>query len=701
MKSKLKNLISKFWAIGLIFLISFNSLYSIDNHLLELKTNTSFTFFQLLNQDRVLFEDSVEISDKKISVQDTVIPINSVSLISSNSQFIDKFLIDRKNFFSPIHLINWQTNSFLLDLGLPSNFYDFSLFQADNRSTSFLINNYELNDPLTNIIDLRDLRFDEFESIEIIFPTRSFLLSRYNNPATIVFNEWKRYSPIPYSRIKYIEAPYDNLFFDGMFNVNLTKKINFEFGITKHNAFGRFINSEKDLWAGKLKSTYYLSNQLNFNLTYRYSKSLTRFNEGINLNNPLLAPEEPVENILYDNQRALVINDDAYHKWTNHRINFQTLFKLSDFSLTQMDFYFNQSLREFRDNEHKADSLRVFKNYWSKVFGFELKENANFSFNQLELQLRFEKSLIESPVNNFTFLKKIDYQLMGYAFYELNLFERIKPSFYVKYTGINKIEDIFFSYGTDLTFKISNKVNFILGYSDFDQILSYDEKLFSAITGLKNIRTRIFSGRFSYSTDNLKFNLESYYREAKVPSFVYSDYRSIEYNGSIIKPYPELEKLFGGKFDVQYSFLKVNSTFSVLFNDRIQNFNGTTFHRIIQPRFQSRFEVYYRDLLFKSSLDLIAGFRVNIFSSFSARSFSPSNLYFVDVRTYNDTLFNFASIRIPSNFTIDLFASGRVKENAIVYISIENLLDRKFYLVPYYPANDIQFRFGIAWEFYD
>jgi outer membrane receptor protein involved in Fe transport len=64
-------------------------------------------------------------------------------------------------------------------------------------------------------------------------------------------------------------------------------------------------------------------------------------------------------------------------------------------------------------------------------------------------------------------------------------------------------------------------------------------------------------------------------------------------------------------------------------------------------------------------------------------------------------LFNFASIRIPSNFTIDLFASGRVKENAIVYISIENLLDRKFYLVPYYPANDIQFRFGIAWEFYD
>lgn len=698
MKVKLKLHNSKLLVVILVFLISSNASYPSN-----LNSNVSKqTNFQLSNLSQKLFvgldEDTLNKSIREIQQRDTVILINSMSLISSSSQTIDKFVIERKNFFSPIHLVNWQTNSFLLDSGLPSNFYDLYLFQSDNRSTSFLIDNFEINDPLTNLIDLRDLRFDEFESIEITFPTRSFLYSRFNSPTSIRFNEWKRYSPIPYSRVKYIEAPYDNLFFDGMFNVNLTKKINFEFGITKHNAPGRFLNSEKDLWAGKLKSTFYLSNEFNLNLIYRYSKSLTRFNEGINLNNPLLAPNEPVENILYDNQRALVINDDAYHKWTINRINFQTLFKLNDFSLTELNLYFNQSLREFRDNEHKSDSLKIFQNHWSKVFGSELKENLNFLLNQIELQLKFERIIIETP---FFFNKLIDDQLSGYAFYRLNLLEKVKPSFYVKFISLNESDKNLFSYGADLDFKVSETINLICGYSDFKSIVSYDERYFNFFNlNDFEIRNKLFSAKINYSSENLKLNLESYFRYVKTLSNPTSFY-SIEQNDNILNYFPSTEKLYGGKFDVQYSFWKINSTLSFLYNDRTQNFNGSTYHRVSQPRYQSRIEIYYHNLLFKSSLDLIAGFRINVFSSFSAKSFSPSKLVFIDARNYNDTLFNFASIKIPSNFTIDLFASGRIKESAIVYLSIENLLNKKFYFMPYYPANDIQFRFGLIWEFYD
>ncbi|MGB9663727.1 MAG: putative porin [Ignavibacteria bacterium] len=694
----MKKLILNSLVIISSLLISVNLSYS-SNLSANKSGQTDFkSFTELLNFIEVLNEDTSNKTLKEIPLRDTIIPINSTSLISSNSQTIDKFLIERKNFFSPVHLINWQTNSFLLDLGLPSNFYNLYLFQSDNRSTSFLINDIEINDPLTNLIDLRDLRFDEFESIEIIFPTRSFLFSRFNSPTSIRFNEWKRYSPIPYSRVKYIEAPYDNLFFDGMFNVNLTKKINFEFGITKHNALGRFLNSEKDLWAGKLKSTFYLSNKMNFNLSYRYSKSLVRFNEGINLNNPLLAPNEPVENILYDNQRALVINDDAYHKWTINRVNFQTLIKPNDFSITELNLYFNQSLREFRDNERKADSLKTFQNHWSKVFGSELKENLNFLFNQIELQLKFERIIIESP---FFFKKLIDDQLSGYTFYRLNLLEKIKPSFYVKLVSLDESNKHLFSYGADLDFKVSEKINLIFGYSNFTSILSYDERYFNSfnLTDFE-FRNKLFSTKLNYSSENLKLNLESFFRDIKTFSTPIS-YYSIEQNSNILNYYFSSEKLYGGKFDLDYSFWKLNSSISFIYNDRIQNFNNSSFHRINQPRFQTRFEIYYRDLLFKSSLDLIAGFRVNAFSSFSARSFSSSKLVFVDSRNYNDTLFNFASIKIPANFTIDLFASGRIKETAIVYLSIENLLDRKFYLTPYYPANDIQFRFGLIWEFYD
>ncbi|NPV11264.1 MAG: hypothetical protein HPY57_05670 [Ignavibacteria bacterium] len=687
----MKSLVSKFLAVILFSLSFTNSVYPFD-------LNTSIKFHDELESIPKSFDDSLNASLNYVSVKDSIIPIRSVSFITSNSQIVDKLLIERKNFFSPIHLINWQTNSFLLDTGLPSNFYDFNLFQLNNRSISFLINNLELNEPLTNLVDLRDLRFDEFESIEIVFPSRSFLLSRSNLAGAVILNEWSRYSSIPYSKVKYIEAPYDNLFFDGMFNVNFSPKINFEFGVTKHNALGRFLNSEKDLWAGKLKSTYFLSNELNLNLVYRYSKSIVHFNEGINLNNPLLAPDEPVENVLYDNQRAIVINDDAYHKWTIHRVNFQSLFKPIDFSLTQLNFYFNQALREFRDNEHKADSLRIFNNHWSKVLGLELKENLTYAINVLELQLKYERIIIESP---FYFSKLIDDQLSGYVFYRLKISEKIKPSFYSKITKLDNPNKTLLSYGSDLSVDLSDKINFIIGYADFISTLSFDERYFNAfdLTDFE-VRNKIISGKINYSSENLKINLESYLRTEKYFSNP-TTYYSIEQYNNLLNYYPSSEKLYGGKFDFQYSYWKLHSNFSFLYNDRIQNFNGSSFHKITQPRFQTRFETYYRDLLFKSSLDLMAGFRINVFSSYSARSFSPSKLTFVDVRLYNDSLINFALIKIPSNFTIDLFASGRIKESAIVYLSIENLLNRKFYLIPYYPTNDIQFRFGLIWEFYD
>lgn len=406
---------------------------------------------------------------------DTTIPIEPISLINSNSIKIDKFLLERSNLFSPIHLINYETNSFLLDLGLPSNFYELSFLQSDNRSNSFFINERQINEPLTNLVDLRDLRFDEFNSIEIIFPTRAFLLSRKNDENAIVFNEWKRYSSIPFSRIWYIEAQYDNLFFDGLFNVNLTPKFNFEFGVTKHNALGRFTNSEKDLWAGKIKLTHYFSNQINFDFVYRYSKSLARFNEGININNPFLAQGESIDNVLYDNQRAIVINDDAYHKWTTHAIDFNSLIRLGDISLSHFNFYFQQSLREFRDNEHKADSIRVFDNHWSKVIGFSLKENLQLFFNRFEFKANYERVIVETP---FFFSKVIHDLYSLYGLYQIEFGKFAVPSFYVKFNHIKGTDKKLFSFGSDITLNFSEQMSLIFGAAKFQKIFSYDERYF-------------------------------------------------------------------------------------------------------------------------------------------------------------------------------------------------------------------------------
>ncbi len=675
------------------------------DYLLPLKATSSILVSHQVETEQAFqlasntYWDQDEIIDSlNQSKVDSIIPIESISLIKYNSKCINKFYLDRSNFFSPVQMINYETNSFLIDMGLPSNFYELSLLQSGNRSNSYFINDYQLNEPLTNLIDLRDLRFDEFNSIEIIFPTRSFLLSRNNDENAIVFNEWSRYSSIPLSKIKYIEAPYDNLFFDGLFNVNLTRKFNFEFGVTKHNALGRFLNSEKDLWAGKLKLTHYFSNQINLNFVYRYSKSLVRFNEGINIFNPFLAQGESIDNVIYDNQRALVINDDAYYKWTNHSVNFNSLMKLGDISLSNFNVYFLQSLREFRDNEHKSDSIRVFDNHWSKVLGFSLKENVALFFNKIELKANYERIIIESPSY---FRKVVDDLFSVYGFYLIDFSNFIKPSFYIKLNKIKGTNKNLTSYGSDINFNLNQKVNLVFGASKFQKIFSYDERFYYSFS-LEDFVSRIFLsfGRIKFSYSNFNLSSEVYYRKEDNP-VTHNKFYSIEQSNSIFYyPYKNFEA-YGFKSDLSLNIWKLNTRFCFSYSDNQIELSGFKYHKSIYPRYQGNFELFYRDQLFKSSLDLLAGFRIKFFSSFSGRNFSPSKLTFVDVRTYKDSLVNFGTIVIPSNFTIDLIASGQVKESAIVYLSIENLLNRKFYLIPYYPTNDIQFRFGINWEFYD
>lgn len=640
------------------------------------------------------FADSI----KNIIHRDSIIPIRTISFVKSNSLVIDKSTLERSNFFSPIHLIGWNTNSFLLDPGLPSNFFEFKLFQSDQRSTSYLINDRELNEPLTGLFDLRDFRFDELESIEFIIPTRSFLLSRDNNENAVILNEFKRYSSIPYSRLKYIEAPYDNLFFDGLFNVNFTRKNNFEFGITKHNAQGRFINSEKDLWAGKLKLTHCFSNKINFDFTYRYLKSLVRFNEGINLKNPLLFSGSSIDEILYDNQKALPVNDDAYHKWTFNTLDFNAVIKPNEKFQTLISTYYIHSLREFRDNEHKSDSLKVFDDHITKTYGITLKENLQFLFNRMELSFNFENISIESP---HYFSDVSDKKLNAYLFNQFNLIQKITPSIYFKITANDNFNNPLSSYGSDINFEINETISFTFGYSNFKKLLSYDEKYFYHFNLIKDYSTvAMYYGDLKLRTENFSIESEVYFKQIKNNS-IQSDFYSIEQNNSILNSLPEEQKSFGGKLNFESSIWKILNRLIVLYNDNLIKFSGSEFHKITSPRYQVRFEIFYKDILFKNSLNLMAGFRFYGFSSFNGRNFSPSKLTFVDIRTQNDTLFNAALIKIPSNFLIDLIISGRVKESANVYFSIENIFNRKFFYIPYYPANDRQFRFGLTWEFYD
>jgi len=63
--------------------------------------------------------------------------------------------------------------------------------------------------------------------------------------------------------------------------------------------------------------------------------------------------------------------------------------------------------------------------------------------------------------------------------------------------------------------------------------------------------------------------------------------------------------------------------------------------------------------------------------------------------------YDFESKDFKSASQLDFTIAGTIRKVAIVYFSWENLLNEKYFIVPYYPMRERGIRFGIAWELFN
>lgn len=101
------------------------------------------------------------------------------------------------------------------------------------------------------------------------------------------------------------------------------------------------------------------------------------------------------------------------------------------------------------------------------------------------------------------------------------------------------------------------------------------------------------------------------------------------------------------------------------------------------PDIFSKTGIYLSDSLFSSNLNIKSGF---VFT------------YYGRIKYINTLGSIFAT---DPAFTIDFTLAGRIRNAATVYFTWENLLDEKYYLIPYYPALGRNLRFGIAWDLFN
>lgn len=700
------------------YLISGTSLFSIQsdfyNDLSYLSKGFEKYYFYAAEDDSISIKidsitspitliDTAAILDslRKALAGDSVVPIKSYRIANKFSETtLSPNQLTMENYIDLYSQLSYLPNNFYRNLGSPGGIGELLIQGNGFRNVSLLLNERNANDAFTNTFDLNELRLEEIESIELIPTTRAFLYGSLNESVLINLKSKELYSQLPYSRIKYIEAPYENLLVDGMFNANFHRRLNFDFGLTKHSQPGRFKNSERDLWAGKIKLTHFISNEINWNFAYRYSKSLIRFNEGVSLSKMILRPNETINDVLYDELRAPVVNEDAYHKWTKHNIDLEARgnFFNDEKSISSLKLYFSQAQREYRDGEQNSAGLKIHNDHWSKVWGAKFKQNYSINFIEFEAAMLLERKILEAP---FIPGKKLFTEFQSYFLSEFNLSNVVKPGFYLKYYNQKRINASHFSFGGDISFTPIDNLHFYTGSSQVYYIPAQDEIAYDIYKNIFEIgkRSSLYS-RVSYINNFGSLSADYYLHQEEIvktnSNTIYYP-QSRELSNGIDKSYPQKSIRMGGSVSGLLKYWKLNLQFNFSMN-KITEENILT---IYQPRINSNAGLFFRDNFFNGSLDLNAGIRVSFFTSYNGLGFSQEKIYYVNVRTIDSLDFNYSQIKIPSNYQLDLVASGRIKESAIVYLSIENITNRNFYLEPYYPINDIGFRFGLAWEFLD
>ncbi|MBI3765694.1 MAG: TonB-dependent receptor, partial [Ignavibacteriales bacterium] len=107
------------------------------------------------------------------------------------------------------------------------------------------------------------------------------------------------------------------------------------------------------------------------------------------------------------------------------------------------------------------------------------------------------------------------------------------------------------------------------------------------------------------------------------------------------------------------------------------------------PKWSANGGLYFWDKLFNGHLNLKAGVRGRVFSSYSGKEFNQQAQVYIPLGF---------SYTIPTNGTIDLVIIAHLGD-AYVHFIWDNLLDRKYIMTSFYPMPERQLRFGVSWEF--
>lgn len=637
----------------------------------------------------LLFGSSVFSQDKDSSIINTL--TKDTIKFNFNKNKIHKFdLLSHLSDTSGIDSYIWNDKRNLQEIMNEKSGYFAYFFGTGGKSlinfnglsnVGVFRNGIEANNQFYGGFDVETFSVNEIEKIEEVSTPLSFMygLNPYGKIINIIGKD--NFQPNLFTQFRYSQDRDGALFADVYMNVPVSRKFNFLFGINNHSSDGHYQNSDFSFWRSRFQFNYYPSDRFNVKFFISGNKQERGQNDGLLFSTS--------KDTLLDPKLALAVNPDAYEKiFTIYSdIKISSRFFHDTLSLTNLNIFTNNSIREYRDEENRTTPNGIFigKNYHSIQYGFDLNQSLHFNpFKMTRIKLI---AGVKGYYNLYNYDKstiiKID-SILGTRNYDFNaadiysrldlIYNNLAISGAVK---SQRFENSYhFMYGAEINYliKLNNNTNIrIKGGTNnttigFDYAsLFYEEYFNRFVNNYNSSRKQYYEAGFKMTLNELTFSYLNYH------SNLFSNYSILNSNIS----------------------LGYNSNYvAVILN--LNSFSKDNYLiKTIPPVFISS-DIAYKAVLFKNKLRLRSG--INLKYS-SERASIGYNQFSNSVTIEN----NYSAY---DYFDVDFYIGARIGK-ANINLTLANVLNNLNYYTAVYPKDErggllrSVSRFTITWDFWN
>jgi outer membrane receptor protein involved in Fe transport len=546
-----------------------------------------------------------------------------------------------------------------------------------------MLNGRPLNDPASGIYNPYHAQLEDYERVEVVTGPRAFLYGLNTAGATVNFVTRDFNSNKPYSKLIYAEGPYGFAHSDGTFSQNITRRMNISAGFQHLGTDGRYPSGTHDQWEIRGRLRYHLSERFALIVSENYLSTRTDLNGGVNLG-------ATGTTLAFQPLQAVLVNPDSYEKLTRHDLDMSLVAALSEDSsaISRITLYYSDLLREYREGEAglSPGSAFVHSDHRSDWLGARYSQSLNLPGVSWSVGGAVEGLRIKSSPNlgnRSGFHPSVWARAESRALYPLQV------------SVFGRAEKIYGNFGKGLGFDgrlaLSPQFSIFAGVSVAQRLPNMLELFWSDSTVQRTSAPS--PERHTKAEAGVEWQPwgESCFRFTCFQTNIEKPISLLPYGVGQF-PFPGFSVVQGDRLttkgveavlsaQIWYILLEGNSTIILQ-----RNGDGVELSRY--PRVRASGGIYLRGKFFSDHLDLKAGFRGQVVSSFSGDLFNAEALSYVQNPGPGVSPFSRG----------DFLLTARIGD-AYIHLVWENLLDSSLFATPFYPARDRGLRFGVAWEF--